>query len=91
MKANEFVKKFGVSSINIENVWFDFGCSSERAFEEIYGFGVVEDLKRLVESHELVVSYGGVGKSRLKVQGNRLSYKKTAALWKAILDVESCQ
>ena len=49
------------------------------------------DLKRLVESHDLVESYGGLEKSKLKVQGNRLSYKRLALLSKALADVESCQ
>lgn len=104
MKANEFVKKCGWDSLLIAKTLPKFNrykyvifyadeidFSNEfHAGRKSYMFDVAE-VKHLVESYELVNSYGGLDKSRLKVQGNRLSYKKTADLWKAIELVESCQ
>lgn len=80
MKANEFFKAMGIKSVKqfLEN-------------DNIRTKEMHDDLKRLIESHELVESYGGLEKSKLKVQGNRLSYKRSALLSKAIADVESCQ
>lgn len=60
MNVIKFIEKFGWDDCSKENIWFHFGCSSERAFEEIYGFRVVENLKRYVDAYELVQSYGGV-------------------------------
>ncbi|WP_075166991.1 hypothetical protein [Acinetobacter indicus] len=86
MKANEFVKKFG---------W-------DRAKREVALIGTIammcgdndfnNDLKRLVESHKLVESYGGLSKARNHVE--RTIFKLSCqiiALKKAIADVESCQ
>lgn len=80
MKANEFVKKFG---------W-------DRAKREVELIGTIaamcceddfnNDLKRLVESHELVEKLGGLNDA--KVVSNSGKYYKY--LKKAIADVESC-
>lgn len=84
--AIEFFKKYGINdakqlvSMGSGTCEIDDGISFH-----------TNDLKRLVESHELVESYGGLEKSKLKVQGNRLSYKRLALLSKALADVESCQ
>ena len=64
MNVIKFIEKFGWDDCSKENIWFHFGCSSERAFEEIYGFRVVENLKRYVDAYELVQSYGGLDKSK---------------------------
>lgn len=93
MKANEFVKKFG---------W-------DRAKREVALIGTIammcgdndfnNDLKRLVESHELVEKHGGIdslndlfcvhGMSSARVMAvNGLTY---ADAMQAIADVESCQ
>lgn len=77
MKANEFIKKVGIDAV--------------RSYLAAYEDALTDDLKRLVESYELVVQCGGLEDAKLKVQGNRLSYKRSALLSKAISDVESCQ
>ena len=60
MKAIEFIKKFGWIDASHKNVWFHFGCSSERSFESIHGFRIIEDLKPYIDAWELVRSYGGL-------------------------------
>ncbi|MEG1232407.1 MAG: hypothetical protein RSE18_01125 [Acinetobacter sp.] len=64
MKAIEFIKKFGWIDASHKNVWFHFGCSSERSFESIHGFRIIEDLKPYIDAWELVQSYGGLDKSK---------------------------
>lgn len=82
MKANEFVKKFGweVAATDLRN-------------HEKYGtrsiLYIYEDLKRLVESWELVDSYGGL--DELKEFLSTLSMEPNDYLKQAIADVESCQ
>jgi hypothetical protein len=50
---------------------------------------LVNDLKRLVESHELIESCGGLDLARKEAHKNCFDFN--APLLKAILDVESCQ
>ena len=91
MKANEFVKKFGWDEViselskthdSVVVVWL--GSQSN-------DYALVKDLKRLVESHELVESCGG-----LQSVGEKLThgmYESRAVidrLKQAIADVESC-
>ena len=87
MKANEFVKKFG---------W-------DRAKREVELIGTIaamcceddfnNDLKRLVESYDLVESWGGLEDAKLysfdhcKDKPESAGYK----LMMAIKDVESCK
>lgn len=95
MKANKFVEKFGWKDSKIcllncaspEDKWLmrqgELICDQD-----------FDDLKRLVESHELVESFGGLKviseKSfRLDLINNDACMAKK--LNKAILDVESCQ
>lgn len=47
------------------------------------------DLKRLVESHDLIKSFGGLDLARKEAHKNCFDFN--APLLKAILDVESCQ
>lgn len=80
MKANEFVKKFGLDLAKREYI------------VEHYGFDILDDLKRLVESHELVEAYGGLDKAKLRCYpAKHLTMQSYYALRNAIADVESCQ
>ena len=87
MKANEFVKKFG---------W-------DRAKREVALIGTIammcgdndfnNDLKRLVESLELVEVYGGLEDAKKELQRQsilRWINPETERLRVAIADVESC-
>ena len=79
MKANEFVKKFG---------WF----ITTRLVSKVDTTNnphfpiLLEDLKRLVESHELVERLGGFEEAKEYVPDNY----KSEQLKQAIADVESC-
>lgn len=103
VKANEFVKKFGWEKASLEldrrsldgSFWFEW--RGGRVF--------VSDLKRLVESHEIIA----VGLPELKKEmfsdsrdldyvknwlltvSEKLLTKKGIRLKQAVVDVESCQ
>ena len=93
MDANEFVKVFGldIAKIAINE------CPPE------YGLDIIE-LKRLVESNELVVQFGGLEGARSHLESIRFNIATktwfgqallnwsmcTDKLEKAIADVESC-
>ena len=78
MKENEFVKKFGwlLSKAFAEN-WSDLAIH--------YGFDI-NDLKRLVESHELIESVGGWSNATALYDEHL-----DKDLGRSIADVESCQ
>jgi len=86
MKANEFVKKFGLSHSKLfGNGWitFDDGCIENSVSRT--------DVKRLVESHELVKDYYGLTRAKEHAESNYTAPELKAALKQAIADVESCQ
>ena len=75
MKANEYIKKYGVD------------CAKEILFhnQDLMNIGFFIDLKRLVKSHEWIGLCGGLEDARaLAVVHN------DAALFESIADVESC-
>lgn len=103
MKANEFVKKYGlVKAIEVVKNTPPMNSSRYRIRDNKYSATISTgesvstiDLKRLVESHELVGSYGGLESSKLTVDYpnflNDEDVKTTNhRLSKAIADVESC-
>ena len=81
MKANEYIKKYSVD------------CAKEilKHNQDLMNIGFFIDLKRIVESHELIGSCGG-----LQSVGEKLThgmYESRAVidrLKQAIADVESC-
>lgn len=92
MKANEFVKKFGWGAAkNALLKALEAEGHDIKSFKFLSCIVCVDDLKRLVESHELVESCGGLVeiKSQLK-QGVFVGYEKPLVR-QAIADVESCQ
>lgn len=99
MKANEFVKNKGPKTAKlIVDCWIDYPETDvylpdmmEYTFiaiepTENCPFVSLNDLKRLVESHELVASWGGLADAKVAVKVSR--HKKY--LKRAIADVESC-
>ena len=88
MKANEFFKKVGIEAV--------------RSYVAAYEDALTGDLKRLVESHELIASRGGLcaAKHELitlqKHLNNTFGWatittsEKIDRLKQAIADVESC-
>ena len=109
MKANEFVEKFGWDKAKEVVSFTSNVCEDPTHFDsdlDIYVHsddfkGVMDesdvcigDLKRLIESHELVESYGGLESAKKFVgsEYRKLSQPKTYnRLCEAILDVESCK
>ena len=84
MKANEFVKKFG---------W-------DRAKREVALIGTIammcgdndfnNDLKRLVESHELIKEHGSIVRAKMYAESAYTAPEVVDRLKQAIADVESC-
>ena len=89
MRANEFIKKFG---------WEKSKMAVKKLLPMEDGMPVFdynsEDLKRLVESHNLVGRFGGLHMAKADVM-DLDGWEKTSPYWmkiqQAIADVESCQ
>lgn len=80
MKAAEYFKKHGYKhckSAYVQNGWLNTG------------FWV--QLKRLVESHELVSDYYGLARAKEHAESNYTAPELKAALKQAIADVEACK
>lgn len=94
VKANEFIKKFGLKLAQRDIAALDSGFIKREDFLEHYGFDILDDLKRLVESYELVESKGGIELSKKEVRQRsivRWVDPEVERLREAIADVESCQ
>ena len=98
MKANEFVKKHGLNKAKvllstqgktIANLKSEYTAEQ---LKEYQGYIVSDDLmslvelRRLVESHELVENWGGLDDAKFALQLVRYPER----LKQAIADVESC-
>lgn len=81
MKANEYVKKYGVD------------CAKEILThnQDLMNIGFFIDLKRLVESHELVFEHGSIDRARKYADSLYTAPEIKVVLDKSIADVESCQ
>lgn len=92
MRANEFVKKYGLDEAKRLLQRAD-GCK-RISVSGVYCFEY-DELKRLIESHELVESKGGLTKAKEVLADNPVwcfgSKRYSSPLEKAIADVESCQ
>ena len=84
MKANEFVKKFGWEEAKKKNSEGDDFYAWRRDKE------FFKDLKRLVDSHELVRDYYGLTRAKEHAESNYTAPELKAALKEAIADMESC-
>ena len=85
MKANEFIKKYGIAEAKAL-VGAPSWTMRQIALSTIVD---TKELTNLVESHELVESYGGISFARKEAHKNCFEFN--APLLKAIYDVESCQ
>lgn len=81
MKANEFVKKYGW-----EYAKHILADDAPLVMDLNYA-----DLKRLVESHELVESFNGLEMAKKFYDENIIECSDAWNLKQAIADVESCQ
>ena len=105
MKANEFVKRFGLGlAKQYLNRTKNQGVYIEPKIKLMIHQSVCEpttsgidfvfhrdDLKRIVESHELVSDYYGLTRAKEHAESNYTAPELKAALKQAIADVESCQ
>ena len=104
MKANKFVEKFGLDSFKaailcpkFKRYSYAILYSDEVDFSNNfinkhadYMFKTSE-IKRLVESHELVMDYYGLTRAKKHAESNYTAPELKDALKQAIADVESCQ
>ena len=95
MKANEFVKKFGWGlAYDVSRCKSDEPLYCQVLDEELsLSDQEVLEIKRLVESHELVEEYGGLDKAKAQAERFRLNtcIKMHGFMCRIIADVESCQ
>lgn len=91
MKANEFVKKFGLDLAKRDVQAFESGFIKREDIVEHYGFDILDDLKRLVESHELVMEHGSLERAKMYANSPYTAPEVKGRLKQAIADVESCQ
>ena len=80
MKANEYIKKYGVD------------CAKEILAhnQDLMNIGFFIDLKRLVESHELVKEHGSIVRAKMYAESIYTAPEVVDRLKQAIADVESC-
>lgn len=103
MKANEFFKKHGLNKAKVllstqgKTITELKDEYTSAQLKEYQGYIVSGDLmslvelKRLVESYELVEKFGGLDKAKFKVKLNNAAMLETSKhLKQAIADVESC-
>lgn len=97
MNAKEFIQKFGWNDARV--CILNCACPEDRWFMrrgDLVSDQDFDDLKRLVESYELVESYGGIKNTKNKLsteQGEpyyNYSQPLIDRLKQAIADVESC-
>ncbi len=79
MKANEFFKAMGINAVRqfLEN-------------DNIRTKEMSDDLKRLVESHELVKEHGSIDRAKMYAESTHTAPEVVDRLKQAIADVESC-
>lgn len=86
MRANEFIKKYGVEEAKyfVDKVIDHISMGDDFKAEE---------LKRLIESHELVQKMGGIDKARkIAIKEGDLGHIINEGLiLRSIRDMESCQ
>ena len=80
MKANEYINKYGVD------------CANEilKHNQDLMNIGFFMNLKRLVESHELVKEHGSLGGAKEYADSAYTAPEVAVRLHAAIADVESC-
>lgn len=79
MKANEFFKAMGINAVRqfLEN-------------DNIRTKEMHDDLKRLVESHELVKEHGSLERAKMYAESMYTAPEVVERMKQAVADVESC-
>ena len=79
MKSNEYIKRYGINQ------------AKKAVSECTYGYGIdLIELKRIVESHELVEQYNGLFEEKELIRVSPKLTSELRGLVAAIADVESC-
>lgn len=87
MKANEFVKAYG-----LKRVRHLLTMSSNAIVYCLDGEHVhVDDLKRLVDSHDLIKEHGSLERAKMYAESIYTAPEVVERMKQAIADVESCQ
>lgn len=86
MKANEFVKKYGIAEAKAL-VKAQSWTMRQMALSTTVD---TKELTKLVESHELVKEHGGLGEAKLFISDYSNDASEIYDLKQAITDVESC-
>ena len=81
MKANEFIKKFGIFGAK------EYLAGATFFDDHLFVFTDIDELKRIVESHKLVDNLGGLEEAKNYLS---LSNVRIGGLKQSIKDVESC-
>ena len=102
MKENEFVKKFGWGEAKaliakheksfmprVFDMWSDE--LQDFVLAEKYASFDMDDLKRLVESHELVKGHGSLERAKMYAESVYTAPEVIERMKQAIADVESCR
>ena len=104
MKANEFVKSYGLNSFKAAMACPQFArhkyaiiysdeidFSNELIEKHADYMFKASDIKRLVDSHELVKDYYGLTRAKEHAESNYTAPEIKDALKQAIADVEACK
>lgn len=89
MKARNFIKTYGLDLAKRDIACFESGFITEQDFSNANGFEIKE-LYRVVQSHELVNSLGGLEKATAQLRRDsilRWVHPETERLRQAITDV----
>lgn len=92
MKASEFIRVFGLEKAKKIVSEFNYNSSNKfiTSLKDNSAINIY-DLKRLVESHELVSDYYGLTRAKEHAESNYTAPELKVALKQAIADVESCK
>lgn len=90
MKAIEFVKKFGWDEVISELSKTQDSVVVMWLGSQSNDYALVKDLKRLVESHELVKEHGSIVRAKMYAESTYTAPEVVDRLKQAIADVESC-
>ena len=90
MKANKFVKKFGWNEVISELSKTQDSVVVMWLGSQSNDYALVKDLKRLVESHELVKEHGSIVRAKMYAESTYTAPEVVDRLKQAIADVENC-
>lgn len=91
MKAIDFVKKYGLDLVKRDVACLESGFITKKDFFDHYGFEILDELKQIVEAHELVEKFGGLEDAKDEYFNCVQNNEPSSHISKAIELVEACQ